>query len=322
MTSWKEIASYLGVAIRSAQMWERQRGLPVRRLPGGRGRVSVTVGEIETWKHSVDPLPAPDAGHPSPEDSAAIPAPQWNRTVLLGVILLVAGTGIAAMVGLPRHRIPAGFRIEQNRLIVTDANNRELWWKPLDVPPPYSDLREDAWFGDLDGDGRTEMLFRLVSQSLGGKTDLICYSQDGRERWRFVPGKTVRTSKETFEPPYQIQRFVVSRLGRERAMRIVVSSKHFLYYPSQVVLLSPEGAIVREYWHSGGFSEVLVEDLEGNGNRNILLAGVNNQSKAATLVVLNPDTMSGASVEEKPEYQLQGFSRGTEGAALVPPELL
>src|SRR5689334_4174929 len=43
LTSWKEIASYLGVNLRTAQKWEEERNLPVRRLPGGRGRVAADV---------------------------------------------------------------------------------------------------------------------------------------------------------------------------------------------------------------------------------------------------------------------------------------
>ena len=62
LSSWKEIASFLGVGVRTAQMWEQQRGLPVRRLPGPRGRVLATVGELESWRSSCSykhPVSAP-----------------------------------------------------------------------------------------------------------------------------------------------------------------------------------------------------------------------------------------------------------------------
>ena len=52
LTSWKEIATHLGVSVRTAQMWEAQRGLPVRRLPGPRGRVLATTTELDLWKLS------------------------------------------------------------------------------------------------------------------------------------------------------------------------------------------------------------------------------------------------------------------------------
>ena len=50
LTSWKEIAHYLGVNVRTAQKWERERGLPVRRSEGPRSRVNADEAALETWK--------------------------------------------------------------------------------------------------------------------------------------------------------------------------------------------------------------------------------------------------------------------------------
>ncbi len=47
---WKEIAAYLGRDERTAKRWEKQRGLPVRRIPGsGRANVYILVAELEAW---------------------------------------------------------------------------------------------------------------------------------------------------------------------------------------------------------------------------------------------------------------------------------
>lgn len=147
----------------------------------------------------------------------------------------------------------------------------------------------------------------------GAGTTLICYAHDGRERWRFIPGREVRTVAETFLPPFRALRFVVARLGKDHAVRIVVTSQHYLYYPCQVALLARDGTLLREYWHSGGLPHVLID------HGRIILAGVHNATKTATLVALNPDTMTGASIEENPSYQLQGFSPGQELARLFFP---
>ncbi len=50
LSSWKEIASYLGVNVRTAQKWERERGLPVRRAAGARSRVSAEAEGVDAWK--------------------------------------------------------------------------------------------------------------------------------------------------------------------------------------------------------------------------------------------------------------------------------
>lgn len=48
--SWKEIASYLGRDLRTVRRWEKSKGLPVHRVPGGaRAAVFAFRGEIDSW---------------------------------------------------------------------------------------------------------------------------------------------------------------------------------------------------------------------------------------------------------------------------------
>ena len=50
LTSWKEIASYLGKGIRTVQRWELQFGLPVRRPnEKAKGVVYATCQELDLW---------------------------------------------------------------------------------------------------------------------------------------------------------------------------------------------------------------------------------------------------------------------------------
>jgi TolB-like protein/Tfp pilus assembly protein PilF len=50
LESWKEIASYLNRDVRTVQRWERTKGLPVRRLPGGdMARVYALRSELDAW---------------------------------------------------------------------------------------------------------------------------------------------------------------------------------------------------------------------------------------------------------------------------------
>jgi hypothetical protein len=57
LTTWKAIAAHLGVHLRTAQTWEAHRGLPVRRLPGGRGRVTTTTEELDQWRRGSESMP-------------------------------------------------------------------------------------------------------------------------------------------------------------------------------------------------------------------------------------------------------------------------
>ena len=50
LQGWKEIAEYLNRDERTAKRWEKQRGLPVRRIPGeARASVYVIISELEGW---------------------------------------------------------------------------------------------------------------------------------------------------------------------------------------------------------------------------------------------------------------------------------
>jgi hypothetical protein len=50
LSSWKEIAEFLGKGVRTAQRWERELGLPVRRPPGKDSRVVFALREeLTAW---------------------------------------------------------------------------------------------------------------------------------------------------------------------------------------------------------------------------------------------------------------------------------
>ncbi|KAA6460230.1 hypothetical protein DYQ86_14395 [Acidobacteria bacterium AB60] len=79
--SWKEIAAFFGRDERTAKRWEKERGLPVHRLPGERGGVFAWSHELLEWLNSsVSPAPlSPPA--PTP-DSKIEKAPSRSRNWL------------------------------------------------------------------------------------------------------------------------------------------------------------------------------------------------------------------------------------------------
>jgi hypothetical protein len=53
LTSWRDIAHYVGKGVRTAQRWERELGLPVRRMkPGKKRSVLAIPEEIDSWVRS------------------------------------------------------------------------------------------------------------------------------------------------------------------------------------------------------------------------------------------------------------------------------
>ena len=52
LTSWKEIAQYLGKGVRTVQRWERTFGLPVRRPAAhSKGIVFALAEDLDSWLH-------------------------------------------------------------------------------------------------------------------------------------------------------------------------------------------------------------------------------------------------------------------------------
>lgn len=50
LQTWSEIAKYLGVGKSTAQNWERDLGLPIRRLGNSRGQVRASPDDLDHWK--------------------------------------------------------------------------------------------------------------------------------------------------------------------------------------------------------------------------------------------------------------------------------
>ncbi|HTZ97909.1 MAG TPA: hypothetical protein VMB18_16015 [Terriglobales bacterium] len=109
LDSWKAIAQYLGRDVRSVQRWERERGLPIHRLPGQKGSaVFAYQEELEEWLRSgrqeapvAEALSAVPEPAPSPRPFAEIPsessASSSTRWITLSVIVLVL-LGVLAFV--------------------------------------------------------------------------------------------------------------------------------------------------------------------------------------------------------------------------------
>lgn len=67
LDSWKEIAAFFDRDERTVKRWEKERSLPVHRLPGGsRARVFAFTGELERWMHSLE---TSSADFPAAEDA-------------------------------------------------------------------------------------------------------------------------------------------------------------------------------------------------------------------------------------------------------------
>jgi len=308
LTSWKEIAFFFGVSVRTVQLWETERNLPVYRMPGAKGRVYAITGELHSWRHGVLHVVEPDTTVPAPAVVARRRRPRWVLTGAAVLVLLVAG-GWA----LWRWRHPAGvperWHLAGNTLEAIDHDGAVLWRYSFESEPNNDHLGEDDATGplieDLDGDGRPELIFPFRTANLGSANDaLFCFSPDGTLLWRHTVGRAVHSRKEAFELPYRIRQLAVVPVKGSRRKDVVYTASHKVLYATQVALRDAEGRLLREYWHSGHFTSLLVADIDGDARAEIYLTGVANGYRCADLVKLDPERFAGASVETEADYQI------------------
>ncbi|MDZ7639057.1 MAG: hypothetical protein U5J83_12555 [Bryobacterales bacterium] len=95
LESWKEIAAYLDRDVSTVERWERHRGLPVRRIQGGKhGRVYAIKSELDAWKYQAPPFE---------ERSGDTPANQIDRREAMRWAL--GSAAVALVVGIPLWRL-------------------------------------------------------------------------------------------------------------------------------------------------------------------------------------------------------------------------
>lgn len=304
LESWKEIAALFDVSVRTAQLWEQQRGMPVRRTPGQKGRIFAYVNELLAWRDGDSSVP--------PETIEAAPAAPRNLRWLYWLALVfVLAVGIWAWRAGRPVGIPSSYRIDGQSLIVSSSDGSVLWTYRFDEVPDQiweSDpTHARPLFADLDGDGEQELLLPFNS---GGKTStrngtLLVFTSSGAIKWSF----RLETAAETADgrrhaPPFLIRQFALVPSPGGGPTRVLAIFTHVADCPSAAVLLDARGSALRQYWHAGHLAQVLVTDLLPGGGPEIYLGAISNGYNAASLIVLDPERFQGASAEPLPRYRI------------------
>jgi hypothetical protein len=232
---------------------------------------------------------------------------------------------------LPKPQ-PLSFEVQGRTLAVSGLDGELLWKHEFPRPVLKSwlqesqdqpDLRTAPLILDLDGDGAMEVVASYGSEPLGrGASELYCFEADGRIRWRHTPGREIATVGEKISRNYAIRAVIAVPRPAGKPPLLVVLSTHSTSFPALVVALSPQGKILREYWHSGHVTRAEVQDLERDGRTELYLAAAHNPTHSAEVIVLDPEGFGGASVEADPAYQLMVEEAAREVARVRLPSTL
>jgi hypothetical protein len=267
LNSWKEIAGFLRVDVKTAQRWESTRGLPVRRLPGeGRKTVFAFQDEIEAW------LSAGTGGAAEGEREVSRRGWWWAAAGAP-----VAGLGVWGW-WRGRRVALANVRLEGQVLVGVDEAGQEVWRRRFDRAPVIEP--EHALQGrhlktiDWRGDGRREVLFNHRYQEKDAvQSELVCLSDKGEVRWQWPPELDLLDfDGRRFEQEWTIADTAVTREGRRETLWVSVTND--LRWSSAVLRFEEDGGR-RVHFANHGYVMHLGVVGEGAEAR-ILMAGLNN----------------------------------------------
>ncbi|HYM05300.1 MAG TPA: hypothetical protein VEU11_01955 [Terriglobales bacterium] len=260
----------------------------------------------------------------------AIPRSAMKTIGAIAALGAVLGmVGYAAIRVLAVHDPPKFGRLDGSALVIVNAEGKEIWRKvfPDGIGPAWyyaNGVASRLWIGDLEGKGHSSVLFSYLpaDESQPHSSTLICYSDRGREKWRWTPGRDL-PELEGILSTFKTSAIRVLKATEREPPRIVVVSNRDPSWggPSQIALLDSSGKTLSEYWHAGGLLDMVVADLDGDGKEEIIAAGVaHGYDSQATMVVLDADRVYGASKEvPQPEFQIHSKGVAQERLRLLFP---
>jgi len=102
-------------------------------------------------------------------------------------------------------------------------------------------------------------------------------------------------------------------------LETVVVAAQIPFFPTQVTVLDCRGNLLGEYWNSGRLSSYVARDLDGDGRKELLFGGKNNEHKKPCLVVFNSQNIRGGSPQTHDHYICADIGPGSESHYLLLP---
>jgi hypothetical protein len=311
LTSWKEIAAFLRIDVKTAQRWERTRGLPVRRPPGAqRGLVYASREEIEEWL-SRSAKAGPDAGGGVKE-----PAPPRPRRAWAWAAAAVLAISLGIYARLAARPAAADYVALEGRVLTGFSPQGETLWRfqfPEFPVLPHLESEWTNWLHPVRWEARGPKDFIAVTRFHKAGVDTFriwCFGADGRLRWSWDPGIDLPDfDGRPFEPVWAIHAVAVDDTGG--AGRVWAAVTNPRRWASALYRLDRDGKAQLHFGNAGHILEIL--RLPARHGSRLLIAGVNNAFSQPFLAEIPADGPPGFSPpSEGPRYR---FAESLPGVA-------
>lgn len=325
LNSWKEIAGYLDVSVRTAIRWEKQYGLPVHRIDdSANARVFALESDLDEWQLS-----------------RAI-NPKKNRKIYkLRLILFILVPVLVIFIFLffslfSKKPDPLDFRIERSTLFALGEKGNILWDYDFKIESLsnndtyHNNANYKRKFGfsrelpyiiiqDFDNNGLNEVLFGVKAQGDINEGEIFYFSHDGKREWTLKLGKELTLGSHTYHKTYGLKGLFIRDIDNDGNLEIFIISRHRDEHPTQLLVLNHDGKRIGEYWNAGRLTDYEFADLNGDGQEELLLVGVNNEYGKAILIVFDVSNINGASPQTSSDYKYEESNFGSEKYYLLFP---
>lgn len=294
LDSWKAIADYLQRDVATVARWEKNLGLPVRRVAGAGRSVFADTAEIDEWLRTNS---LAETDRTTPLARPVLPAPVapsrthfWPGLVLTAVVVAL----VIGVLGRPRPLTADELRIDMTSDGVTarDAAGVEQWRHPFQS-------------------GYRTLLITEPVQVIGGANPGVYFATGGREQraneraeggvltrvdlagkpqGSFSFADRVTFAGRSYGPPWNLTAFAV-REDRGR-QRIAVTAHHWVWDPGLVTILDEHWQRRGTFVHAGW-----IEQVRWLGPERLLIGGFSNARDGGTVSLLDASALEGQGPE-------------------------
>jgi len=312
LDSWKEIAAYIGRDIRTAMRWEKERSLPVHRVPGDGARQPVFAykDELDEWleqkegsadiERPIEVAVPPGSARPSETTDGKNEDRHSGRKRALFFGMIGLSLVAAASIAIFRHRPAAPgtalvvrIRFAANAIRAYDDADHLLWTHifPKPVHPEVlkrPELTENlVRIADLYGDGGWEALVTVPLEQNADPhamslTEIDCFSNTGKLLWSYLPHEYFRFGEYELDGPWIVADVFISQTAKPI---IWASLEHYRWGNSFVVQLDPQtGKATVRFVNTGPVYKLSETRIAGKPY--LLMGGFNNEYAAGILVAI------------------------------------
>lgn len=291
LTSWKEIANFLNVDAKTAQRWERLRGLPIRRIPGGgRGSVYALPSEIEQWLKSAGDEASEAGRDPAPRPAArSLLAGLKRWLVPLAIVTISAVVLLVAWRG--RGEEIASAAVRGRMLTAFDKMGNSLW--AYELSPAARALEpHNGWSHALrtvrwrQGDKPELVAAFVTDDNTSLSSHVLCLDASGRKRWQWdATFPLLDFNGRPFERQWILQHILPDSTSPDTVVWAAVANP--VRWASGLFRLDSEGRADLRFANAGSIQRVL--RLPPAAGSKLLIAGVNNAFSRAFVAEIDPN---------------------------------